>query len=58
MVTGRCMHWSGWGCTFPDPDAALTDLPQDPGYYDSPCPRKVGGGCQANGLLETVEEVA
>ena len=53
-MIGRCIHWSGVGCTFPDPNAALTDLEQEEGYYDGICSRKNGAGCSADGHFEVV----
>ncbi len=54
MPLGRCIHWSGVGCTFPDPHAAFASLEQEPGYYASPCPRKQGGGCVDDGYIGEV----
>ena len=58
MALGRCIHWSGVGCTYPDDEASL--VPQKPEYYTDDCPRKCGGGCAVNGYLEDEqgEEVA
>ncbi|MCK9571131.1 hypothetical protein M0R72_19435 [Candidatus Pacearchaeota archaeon] len=48
---GRCIHWSGCGCTFPDSEASLVP-DQDEGYYEGVCPRKDGAGCSADGHFE------
>lgn len=53
MPLGRCIHWSGVGCTFPDEAAALAaGLGQGDGYYEGECPRKNGAGCTENGYFE------